>query len=524
MATTDWRPGKKLKGGIYKIVQEIGRGGFGITYLAQSTGNFVVIKTLERSHRNRPLSRKKFEDEATRLKKISSVHPNIVNFIDSFDEMDIFCIVMEHVEGENLRHLLYKTGTVSEKCAIGYIRQIGEALSVIHKEGLVHRDVKPSNIILCSKTRRCVLVDFGLAREIEVSHSESTVWAFTDGYAPIEQYPEYGERQKRKPRTDVYALAATLYVLLTGTEPTASKIRKEARIDPLKQPKALNPHISDSVNQAILKGLEIQPEHRPQNIEEWLSFLSQAPHQSAQFRTTSKTVRYIRNTLVPECLSRLSMSRYYPTQLIRSITKRERLFFNLVVGTAVIASIFIYVDAPLLPRYIFRPHTVGASRNDNGSNEIIIDYSSLEKYLMNEEYELADRETFEILHSSLDHQDREIKTEKLNEIQCGVVTEIDSLWSYYSNGLFSFSIQKAIWEDLGGELGQYDGLSDESIANDFITQVGWEDKYKTGLRIFQKDEPLQMTEGYFPLKANTYVSRFGVPYFSQKLENCQKDL
>ena len=113
-----------------------------------------------------------------------------------------------------------------------------------------------------------VLIDFGIAREFTPNLTQTHTQMLSDGFAPIEQYEQ---RAKRGAYTDVYALAATLYYILTVEVPTISPLR--AIGTPLEPPKQINPSISDKVNQAILKGMEVKPEDRPQSMQEWLTLL-----------------------------------------------------------------------------------------------------------------------------------------------------------------------------------------------------------------------------------------------------------
>jgi serine/threonine protein kinase len=139
---------------------------------------------------------------------------------------------------------------------------------VVHNNSLLHRDVKPTNIILRSGKSEAVLIDFGIAREFTPNLTQTHTQMLSDGFAPIEQYDK---RAKRGAYTDVYALAATLYSLLTGEVPTLAPLRAAGMS--LEPPKQINPSISDRVNQAILKGMEVNAGDRPQSMQEWLAFL-----------------------------------------------------------------------------------------------------------------------------------------------------------------------------------------------------------------------------------------------------------
>jgi serine/threonine protein kinase len=265
-----WASGQRLQGGKYTIEQELGEGGFGITYRARdNNGRQVVIKTLNETVQSRADFAKfqqDFLNEALRLARCS--HPHIVRIDEVIQEGQLWCIVMEYIDGENLASRIENKGALQEAEALRYIQQIGEALTVVHNNGLLHRDVKPQNIMLRCGKSDAVLIDFGIAREFTPNLTQTHTQMLSDGFAPIEQYDK---RAKRGAYTDVYALAATLYSLLTGEVPMLAPLRAISLS--FLEPKEINPNISDTVNQAILKGMEIKPENRPQTMQEWLVLL-----------------------------------------------------------------------------------------------------------------------------------------------------------------------------------------------------------------------------------------------------------
>jgi len=208
--------GKSLQDGNYTIDQELGRGGFGVTFKATHhyLGQTVVIKTLNEALHQHPEFEQfqhKFQAEARRL--ALCVHPNIVRVSDFFLEAGLPYMVMDYIPGPTLEAVVFPHNPLPEAVAVEYIRQVGAALSVVHDNGLLHRDVKPQNILLHEKTRQAVLIDFGIAREFTLNVTQTHTNMMSPGYAPIEQYLA---QQKRTPATDVYGLAATLYALLTA--------------------------------------------------------------------------------------------------------------------------------------------------------------------------------------------------------------------------------------------------------------------------------------------------------------------
>jgi serine/threonine protein kinase len=267
-----WTPGQVLQGGKYTIEHRLGQGGFGITYLAKDKkGNLVVIKTLKDTEPNRldfDQHQQDFVNQALRLKGCQ--HPHIVKVYELIKEGELWGIVMEYIAGETLANC----GILSESEALHYIEQIGDALSFVHENRLLHRDVKPQNIMVRSGQAEAVLIDFGIAREFVPDLTLTHTTNLTPTYAPPEQY---NSRARWSPCTDIYALAATLYKLLTGKPPASSVSRVIGST--LMPPQQLNPSISDRVNAAILQGMNLKPENRPQSVQEWLALLRE-PHVS----------------------------------------------------------------------------------------------------------------------------------------------------------------------------------------------------------------------------------------------------
>ncbi|MEH2005753.1 serine/threonine protein kinase [Nostoc sp.] len=260
-----------LQDGKYTLIQEIGRGGFGITFKATHhyLDQEVVMKTINERLRQHPDFAKferQFQDEARRL--ATCIHPNIVRVSDFFVEAGLPYMVMEYIPGQTLGDAFVLPGiAMPEATAIHYIRQIGAALQVVHNNGLLHRDVKPDNIILRLGTQEVVLIDFGIAREFNGGVRQTHTGLVSEGYSPIEQYLT---QAPRTPATDVYGLAATLYALLTAQVPIPALLRDREQMP---SPRELQPHLSASVNQAVMRGMAVESRFRPATVAEWLQLL-----------------------------------------------------------------------------------------------------------------------------------------------------------------------------------------------------------------------------------------------------------
>jgi formylglycine-generating enzyme required for sulfatase activity/tRNA A-37 threonylcarbamoyl transferase component Bud32 len=288
-------PGQLLKKGQYKIIDTLGQGGFGITYLAQDhkRKKQVAIKSLNVSFLKQRYRDKygntdsfgeflaqeqdKFNTEAMVLATFD--HPHIVKvYPELFQENGLSCMVMEYVKGKNLEQYLYANGVFSESAGLEIIKGIGEALSYIHGRNYLHRDIKPANILLRESDNKAILIDFGLAREVNFAELMSLTNAKTPVFAPPEQFEN---RSNFTPALDIYALAATLYVIIAVHEPPFiplpspylnAKIMLDMKMA-IEPPQKYNSQISQKVNDAILKGMELDYQNRPQSITEWFRFL-----------------------------------------------------------------------------------------------------------------------------------------------------------------------------------------------------------------------------------------------------------
>ena len=262
--------GKNLKNGKYILDQQLGEGGFACTYRATNTilNQPVVIKTLKPDlcqYTNLSDIREEFLNESQRI--IRCYHPNIVRFYEFFSEDQVPYIVMDYIPGKTLDQIVSPENPLSETTAVNYILQVAEALKVVHNNNLLHRDIKPQNLILHQDNQQVILIDFGIARELSWSLVQTQTNVVSDGYAPIEQYLP---QAKRTPATDIYGLAATLYTLVTGQIPITATLRHRM---PLENPQQIRPELSNEISQAIMAGMGLEIEDRPSSVDEWLDLL-----------------------------------------------------------------------------------------------------------------------------------------------------------------------------------------------------------------------------------------------------------
>lgn len=277
--------GTTLYGGKYVIERVIGEGGFGITYFARHTvlthqcyaiKEFFISGKCARDTQHHTLSliditpedfqrfRSRFVDEARTLSTLE--HVGIVKVVDIFDDNNTSYIVMSFIEGETLQKKVEKGGKLPYDVAVNYIAQLSEAIAYVHSKHILHRDIKPDNVMI-TPDNRVVLIDFGSARQFVNDEVQRQTAILTQGYAPPEQYVATSRKGNY---TDIYALGAVLYYAVTGCRPIDSAGRS---IERMPEPRELTPSLPNDANRTIMKAMQLRPEARHQSAEEFMNDL-----------------------------------------------------------------------------------------------------------------------------------------------------------------------------------------------------------------------------------------------------------
>lgn len=288
-------PSKALLRDQFRIGRVLGAGGFGITYLGYDEVLEMAVAVKEYFPQHLAVDRrdsstvavrgtahaddfqfglKRFLNEARMLAKFDD-HPNIVRVRTFFEANGTGYLVMNYYDGQTLGgYLRRRHGRLDEPEALHILHNVLDGLAAVHGEGILHRDIDPSNVYLANKGR-VVLLDFGAARNAIGERTQTLSVMLKRGYAPHEQYHSRGAQG---PWTDVYACAATLYRTLTGYKTPEAPAR--IMNDELVPPQHIVPSLSDRVNKAILDGLTMHPDKRPQSIGAFQALLPERPQAS----------------------------------------------------------------------------------------------------------------------------------------------------------------------------------------------------------------------------------------------------
>ena len=290
------KPGVILKE-RYKIEEMIGAGGFGITYRAwdpllqsyvaikeyypsgiatRSADSSKVCVPVGQEQREYHRGRIRFLKEAQDVARFQS-EPNIVSIYDYLEENDTAYMVMEYLHGCTLKQYIREHGGRLDTDHILHIcLSVLDALAVVHKAGMIHRDISPENIFICEDLT-VKLIDFGAAKQVYLDGEQTMSVVLKPGYAPPEQY---AKKDKQGPWTDIYALGATLYFAATGEKPEESFGR--VLEDTIKPVCEVNPEIPRAMSQVIMRAMSVKIEDRYQTVEAMREALLAGEGQNAQ--------------------------------------------------------------------------------------------------------------------------------------------------------------------------------------------------------------------------------------------------
>ncbi len=266
-------PGAKLAG-RYEILKMLGEGGMGTVYKAKDTelDRLVALKVIRPEYANHPETIRRFKQELILARQIT--HRNVIRIFDLGIADSFKFITMDYVEGRDLSKILSERGKFSVNDGCEIVRQICSGLEAAHSEGVVHRDLKPQNVMLDAQGR-VFLMDFGLARSMELVGMTRTGALIG---TPTYMSPEQARGEKADVRTDIFALGVIFYEVLTGKRPYKDEPMMATLIRRTKElatpPCQVDPSVPQAISDIVMKCLQIKTDLRYQNAEEILRDLN----------------------------------------------------------------------------------------------------------------------------------------------------------------------------------------------------------------------------------------------------------
>jgi serine/threonine protein kinase len=432
-------------------------------------------------------------------------------------------MVMEYIKGQTVFEKMRsqeKQGNsplFSENDALFYIRQVALALIFAHDRHppILHRDLKPQNIMLREDRPEAVLIDFGLARNVAANPVNTAMPpAYTSGFAPIEQY---SNKPIRLPATDVYGLAATLYYMLTAKVPTDANDRAQG--EQLVDPKQYNPDISEQTCQAIMQGLAFKLEDRPQTMQKWLDLLDEANRKNINRKNANI---YFEQALEKQYKgdSQGALNDY---NRVISINPElvEAYYYRAIVRTTLEDKKGAISDYNHIKKIASNSISEFEDRNISIVKNCLMSqydesYEKLEYFLQHERWLEANSQTIGLLLLMEDNTEDEdgyrfagkgwLSDLDVRDMDIQKFLEIDKLWVKYSQSTLGFSIQYKMYAEsensynptkLGRDFGWYFGVEQE-----FMEVFDW--RYCVNYKTINWVNPTKIL-GHLPYLGHTWL-------------------
>jgi serine/threonine protein kinase len=465
----------------YRILKPLGKGGFGKTFLAQDTDRLnssCVVKQFcptQDIQADKTLMKKAtelFNQEAERLFQLGE-HPQIPSLLAYLEENKYLYLVQEFINGQTLLAELKEQGAFNEEKIRQLLGQILPVLDFIHQQGIIHRDIKPENIMRRKPTpsgfnkqgkNDLVLIDFGVAKQVtEFGTAGTTVG--TPGYAPNEQL-----RGQVYPASDLYSLGVTCAVLLTEKIPKVNGSNQlyDALEDRWIWREKLpgNIKISENLGRILDKILQEKVKDRYQSSQQILlelvdnltsaaglnyrylrDLLSAQNWTESQTETKRLMLKAVNRH--PYGWLRLEDYQKFPVSELNNITELWSQYSN--------------GKQEKLPLVLLQNIT------DDLTSNVGVDYTYLRNLLASGEWKDADAETVNVmLQAAKRTKEGFIDLPSIKSFPCADLLTINRLWVKYSNGNFGFSVQKNIWESVGGN-----NNPDDRTYKRFCDRIGW---------------------------------------------------
>lgn len=509
---------QKILGGRYKILEPLGSGGFGETFLAEDTqfpGNpQCVVKKLKPQLENPkiwPDVCRLFQREAEILSKLGD-HDQIPRLLAHFQEDDHFFLVQELINGSDLSREIISGKQCSEYYAVTLVDGILEVLEYVHQQGVIHRDIKPSNLMRRQQDGRIILIDFGAVKAVglqtTIAHGNTahTISICTPGYTPNEQYSG-----QPKLSSDVFAVGMVGIQALTGKLP--SELDKDPQTGEViwTDQAIVSPHLATIINKMVLYDFR----HRYQNATEARAALQHllSTQPVSVPAPTSEPVASVASDMsnpsqLPGQNSAVQATPMKPKLPIRTFF--VALLLGLLGGSAgtvyVMARYFPTAFAPKVANVPSESESVGIAMEGGPGEEftpessdldekesekvasdtpesisaantpVVVDYTPLKESLAAGQWKNADQITRDLLLSITGRAGTILRVEDVEQIPCKDLRLINQYWEKSSQGRFGFKAQAKVWQTLVGKFTENTNVernNSDSALNEFVQRTRW---------------------------------------------------
>lgn len=284
----------------YELLEEVGIGGMATVYKAKCTllNRFVAVKVLKDEFSKDAEFVKKFRAEAQSAASLT--HPNIVSVYDVGEENGINYIVMEYLEGDTLKDYIEKNGRLSNEVTLKFASQIASALEAAHSAKIIHRDIKPQNIVLANNNTIAKVTDFGIAK----MSSKDTITSSSTTIGSVHYFsPEHAKGCYTDEKSDIYSLGVVMYEMSTGTLPFNADSPVTVALKQIQEvptePKEIVPSISNRLNDIIMKSMAKSTVDRYQNAAELLDDIFAAINSRSEDYNTTRSSSMENTQIVP---------------------------------------------------------------------------------------------------------------------------------------------------------------------------------------------------------------------------------
>lgn len=470
----------------YRVIKLIGGGGFGLTYQAEDTDcmnaacvvkQFLPSPAIQADPEALQKATELFNQEAVRLFHLGE-HPQIPRLLAHFEQDKRLYLVQELIDGQNLLTELQERGAFSEQKIWQLLVELLPVLKVVHENDVIHRDIKPDNIMRRytpptssfprGGTGELVLIDFGVSKQVTKTILGGGTTVGTPGYAPIEQL-----RGQAYPASDLYSLGVTCVSLLTQCLPGTSGFNKLYNVQEerwmWREHLPLGTSISQTLGQVLDKMLQESVKERYQSADEVLQALTDDLSSAVDIDYTS-----LRNLLAA---GNWKDAEEETRSILLKATCRETEGWLTGEDCKKFPPVDLHTINQLWSKYSNGRFEQAAASTlqaltDDLSSAVGLDYCNLRNLLAAGNWKDADAETVDVMLIAADRtKEGWIDINSIKKFPCIDLLTIDRLWVKYSNGHFGFSVQKMIWEGVGGKAD-----ADGKTYKKFCDRIGWYEK------------------------------------------------